>query len=98
MAAPGIMGLGYNIDGTKTSSMDQLSAHGVPNSFGLYMCPAYAYNGGASGTGPGADKATALGQLSLDTVESLTNSSLVGSTATNSSAFTWIKVFSGVTW
>ena len=82
------MGLGYNVAGSPAGTMNQLTSNGVPDSFGLFMCPAFQ---GASGTGPdGAQSGTALGEIEWDTVDNLMNNPLAKAAK---DSFGWIKVF-----
>ena len=81
------MGLGYNTGqaGSSAGTMNQLTSNGIPDSFGLFMCPAYP---GASGTGPdGAQSGTALGEIEFDTVDNLMHNALANA------SFGWIKVW-----
>ena len=85
------MGLGYNVPdqpGSPAGTMNQLTSNGIPDSFGIFLCPAYP---GASGTGPnGAQRGTALGEIEWDTVDNLMNNPL---SKASKDSFGWIKVW-----
>ena len=73
------MGLG-NYDGDGVGTVDQLVASGVPNSFSLFMCPAYR------------DVSGSLGQLNFATIDELRSSPF----AEKNTSFGWVDVPEGV--